>query len=243
MRLIGLIAVVFYLLAAAPSEAEAQSQSGKTYQIGVIVGAGALSDLAGPNPRNQSVAALLRELRDLGYVYGRDFVTEPRSLEGSTERSRAIGAELAKLHVDVIVVGGPALFGVKQERVPIPVVMSGLGADPVEGGYVRSLAHPGGNFTGMTLQHSELDRKRLQLLSEIVPGAARVAVLRGPDRDLAWKETQDAARLLKREVLSLQVRSAGEIEGAFRTASEWHAGALIVLACALLDREAGSSRS
>ena len=224
-------------LLTAPLAAVAQ-QAGKVYRIGVIVNANSATDAAGPNPRNQNVAALLRALRDLGYVYGRDFVTEARSTEGRTERSRVIATELARLNVDLIVVGGPALFGVKQASIATPVVMSGAGFDPVQGGFVTSLAHPGGNFTGMSLQYLELDRKRLQLLTEIVPGAGRVAVLRGPETDSHWKEIQDAAGLLKREVLSLEIRSAGEIEGAFRAATEWSAGALIVIASGLLDAHA-----
>jgi ABC-type uncharacterized transport system substrate-binding protein len=171
-------------------------------------------------------------------VYGRDFVTVPRSTEGWSERSSAIATELARLKVDVIVAGGPALIGVKQAGISVPVVMSGAGSDPVEAGFVTSLARPGGNFTGMSLQHFELDQKRLQLLTEIVPGAVRVAVLRGPDSDGNWKAVQDAARLLKREVLSLEVRSANEIEGGFKAATDWRAGALFVIAGALLDREA-----
>src|SRR5262245_30404873 len=106
MRRIGL-AVVLILSVLAPLVAEAQSQAGKVYQIGVIVpaaGVTATSDLAGPNPRDQRVAALLRGLYDLGYAYGKDFVTEPRSAEAGTERSRAVATELAKLKVDVIVV-------------------------------------------------------------------------------------------------------------------------------------------
>ena len=107
-------------------------------------------------------------------------------------------------------------------------------------GFVTSLARPGGSFTGLSLQSQELNRKRFQLLTELVPGALRIAVLRGrgPDSDRAWKETLDAAWRLKREVLSLEVRSAGEIEGAFRAATEWHASALLVIATASLDQEA-----
>ena len=119
----------------------------------------------------------------------------------------------------------------------IPIVFAVV-ADPVGSGFVASLAHPGGNFTGMSLQHFELDRKRLQLLTEIAPGAVRVATLRGRDSEGGWKEVQDAARLLKREVLSLEVRSAGEIEAAVKAATDWRAGALFVIAGALLDREA-----
>ena len=138
---------------------------------------------------------------------------------------------------DLIVASGPTLFGVKQAGIATPVVMVAVGF-PVQDGFVTSLARPGGIFTGMSLAGDELARKRLQLLTELVPGALRVAVLRGPDSDRTWKEIQEAARLLKREVLSLQVQSAGEIEGAFRTATERRARALLVIPAAVLDQEA-----
>ena len=80
---------------------------------------------AGPQPSAPAVAGLLRGLRDLGYVYGRDFVTEARSAEGRVERVPAIAAELARLNVDVIVAGDPALAGLKQANLAIPVVMGG----------------------------------------------------------------------------------------------------------------------
>jgi putative ABC transport system substrate-binding protein len=236
MRLIGLAVVLALSLTLAPLAAEAQ-QAGKVYRIGVIINAYSVADAVGPNPRNESVAALLRGLGDLGYVYGRDFVTELRSTEARTERSRAIAAELAELRVDVIVAAGPAVDGVKRAAIATPVVMGGVG-DPVQAGFVTSLARPGGSFTGISLQTQELNRKRLQLLTELVPGALRVAVLRGPDSNRYWKEIQDAARLLKREVLSLEVQSAREIEGALRAATERRAGALLVIATALLDQEA-----
>src|SRR5262245_22074284 len=223
-------------LALGPHVVEAQ-QAGKVWRIGLIVNSYLVADAMGPTPRNEYVAALLRGLRDLGYVYGRDFVTEPRSTEARIERSRAIATELAALGVDVIVAAGPTLPGVKQAGIATPVVMIGAG-DPVQAGFVTSLARPGGSFTGLSLQSQELDRKRLQLLTELAPSALRVAVLRGPDSDRAWKETLDAARRLKREVMSLEVRSAGEIEGAFRAATEWHASALLVIATASLDQEA-----
>src|SRR4029434_9518520 len=98
---------------------------GKVYQIGVIQSSGATGNLVGPNPRGQTLVALLQGLRDLGYVYGRDFVTVPRSAEGRADGSSDIATELARLKVDVIVVAGPALFGVKQSGINIPIVMAG----------------------------------------------------------------------------------------------------------------------
>src|SRR5215813_12996855 len=163
-------------LALGPHVVEAQ-QAGKIWRIGVIINSYLVADAMGPTPRNEYVAARLRGLRDLGYVYGRDFVTEPRSTEAKIERSRAIATELAALGVDVIVAAGPTLPGVKQAGIATPVVM--VAGDPIQAGLVTSLARPGGSFTGLSLQSQELDRKRLQLLTELVPGALRIAVLRG----------------------------------------------------------------
>ena len=238
MRVIGL-AVVLAVSVLASFAAEAQPQPGKVYKIGVIGNTGPAADVSGPNPRNQNVAALLRGLREFGYEYGRDFVTESRSAEGSPERSIAIAAEFARLNLDVIVAASPTLFAIKRAGIATPVVMVGTTIDPVESGFITSLAHPGGNFTGMILPTLEIDPKRLQLLTELVPGVVRVAVLRGPSRSgLDWKELQNAARLLTREVLNLEVRSAGEIESAFRTAIEWRAGALLVLGSSVIEQAA-----
>src|SRR5690242_5230191 len=116
--------------------------------------------------------------------------------------------------------------------------MAGSGGDPVQSGLVMSLAHPGGNFTGMSLLITQLGRKRLELLTEIAPKVVRVAVLRGPGGVRAWQEIQAAAQSLKREVLSLEIKTPSEIEPAFRAATEWHAGALFVFPGPLLDSHA-----
>jgi putative tryptophan/tyrosine transport system substrate-binding protein len=222
---------------AAPLTVKAQP-AGKVWRIGVAATSFSTSEASGPDPQSRPVAALISGLRDLGYVYGRDFVTEPRGVEGQIERVAAIAAEFARLKVDVIVAAGPALLGLKEARIDVPVVMSGAATDPVESGLVMSLARPGGNFTGLSLLISELDRKRLELLVEIVPRATRVVILRGPNSEQAWRETQAAARLLKRELRSLEVKTAREIDGAFRAAAEWRADGVLVVAGALLDREA-----
>jgi ABC-type uncharacterized transport system substrate-binding protein len=182
MRVIGLAVVFTLSLSLASLEIDGQPQTEKVYKIGVIMASGAAADAAGPNPRHQSIAVLLRRLRDLGYVHGRDFVTKPGSAEGMAERSPTIALELVRRNVDVIVAGGPALSGVKEAGIATLVVMSGIGSDPVTTGYVTSLAHPGGNFTGLTLQHLELDRKRLQLLTELIPGAVRWPLLESLSR-------------------------------------------------------------
>src|SRR5262249_40414271 len=208
-------AVVLAITLFAPIVVEAQ-QAGKLYRIGVLGAGTPLADMAGPEPRNPTMRAFLQELSKLGYIEGQNVVIERRSAEGMLDRLPAIAAELARRHMDVIVAGGPTLAGLKEARLAIPVVMTGS-PDPVTAGLVTILAHPGGNFTGMSLQHSDLDRKRLELLTQIVPGASRIAVLRGPDADSEgnWKQTQAAARLMNREVRVLEVRRPSEIESAF----------------------------
>jgi putative ABC transport system substrate-binding protein len=237
MRLIALAAALAFCFAPVPFAAEVEAAA-KVYRIGIVINAGPAPGAAGAEPIEAVAAGLLRGLRDLGYAYGRDFVTEARSAEGKPDRIPAIAADLATLKVDVIVAGGPALEGLKRAGVTIPVVMAGAGADPVQAGLVASLRRPGGNFTGFSLQHGELDRKRLELITDIVPTATRVGVLRHSGEKRGWNDSLTAARLLKRDLVSLEVRSANEIEGAFRTAKEAQVGALVVIAGALLDREA-----
>ena len=232
------ITVVSGSTLAVPLAGKAQ-QSGKVYRIGVLSTGSPFIDAAGSELRNPIFRAFLERLSELGYVEGQNVVIELRFAEGMVERVPAIAAELARLKVDVIVAPGPALASLKEARLAIPIVMAGS-PDPVNAGLVTALAHPGGNFTGMSLQHSDLDRKRLELLTQIVPGASRIAVLRGPDPDTEgnWKETQAAARILNRNVRSFKIRSSGEIETVFRSAAEWRAGAVVVIPGALIDREA-----
>jgi len=209
------LAVVLAITLFAPIVVEAQ-QAGKVYRIGVL-SSGAPADVAGPEPGSPIFRGFLQGLRELGYTEGQNVVIERRSAEDMLDRVPAIAAELARLHVDVIVAPGPVLAGLKEARLAIPVVMTGS-PDPVAAGLVTTLAHPGGNFTGMSLQNSDLSGKRVQLLTQLVPGASRIAVLRGPDPHSKedWNQTQAAARLLNREVRLLEIRSPGEIEGAFR---------------------------
>jgi putative tryptophan/tyrosine transport system substrate-binding protein len=218
---------------AAPLAAEAQ-QPRKVARIGII-SAGATAPMIGPliGPEASLVpftAALLRGLRELGDAYGTDFVTEPRGTEGRTDTIAPIVADLVRLKVDVIVAGGSALDALKQATSTIPVVMPGSN-DPVGQGYVRSLSHPGGNFTGLSFQTAETTGKRLQLLKELVPGAASVAVLWDrPDGLPAWQAAKAAARERGWKVLSLEIRDPGDLEGALKAATKARVGALLVYA-------------
>ena len=204
----------------------------KGARIGIL-GLSDTSDMVGPQPRNPFTKAFLRGLGELGYVYAEHFVTEPRGAEGSPERYPGLAAELVRLQVDVIVAPGPTLPALKQATSTIPVVMAAA-SDPVGSGYIQSLRHPGGNFTGLSLQSVETTGKRLELLKELVPAAAPVAVLWDRQSLLAWQETEAAARERRWKLLSLEIRDAGEIEGAFKAATKARAGALLVSAGGLL---------
>jgi putative ABC transport system substrate-binding protein len=196
--------------------------------------------MVGPQPRSPFTSAFLDGLRELGYTYGEHFVTEPHGGEGKPERFPALAAEIVRLQVDVIVTAGPPsmLAAVKQATSTIPVVTTGSG-DPVGQGVAQSLARPGGNITGLSLQIIETMGKRLELLKELVPSAVLVAVLRDPrESPRAWQEVEAAARNLGRKLLSLEIRDAGEIEAAFRTATAARAGALLVFAGGIPDAHA-----
>jgi putative ABC transport system substrate-binding protein len=209
----------------------------KVYRIGMLGVAGTTSDMVGPQPRNPIVNALLRGLSELGYVYGQDFVTEPRGGESRPERFPSLAAELVRLQVDVIVAAGPLLPALKQATSTIPIVMAGA-VDPVGDGLVQSLGHPGGNFTGLSNQGVELTGKRLELLRELVPNAALVAVLWDRFGLPQWRLAEAAARERGWKLLSLEVRDAGEIEGAFKAATSARAGALLVLGSGLFFPQA-----
>src|SRR6476660_4676555 len=135
-------------LLAAPLAAEAQP-AGKVWRIGILGYTLPTSDMVGPDPRHPIVNAFVRGLRDLGYVYGQHFVTEPRGAEARLERFPSLVAELISLKVDVIVAVGNSQRAVKEATSTIPVVMAGSG-DPVMSGFVESLSRPGTNFTGLT---------------------------------------------------------------------------------------------
>ena len=175
---------------------------------------------------------LLQGLRELGYIEGKNITIEYRSAEGDFKRLPELAAELVRLKVDVIVSSSnPAIIALKQATNTIPVVMTIVG-DPVGAGFIASLAQPGGNITGLTNIAEQLSGKRLELLKEINPKIARVAVFRNPTiptHAVLWKETQDAAPALGLKLLPLDIRAPDEIEGAFGAMVKQRAEAFIVL--------------
>jgi putative tryptophan/tyrosine transport system substrate-binding protein len=220
-------------LLAAPLATEAQ-KAGKVWRIGVIAYAPTTADMVGPDPKPSAVNALLRGLRELGYVYGQHFVTESRGAEGKPERFPGLVAELISLQVDVIVAVSASLPAVKQATSTIPVVFPGT-TDPVGAGYAKSLARPGGNFTGLSFQSLELVVKRLELLKQLVPTGGPVAVLWDRAFPGQWAAVEAAARERRWKLLSLPILDVSEVDGAFRTATKARAGALLVTAGFALD--------
>ena len=228
-----LLRAVSASLLATPHVAHAQ-RGRKVYRIGIIGNAPPTADMVGPQPRSPFPGALLRGLRELGYVYGEHFLTEARGAEGKAERYPEFAAELVRLRVDVIVAVQSALPALKQATSTIPVVMMGI-SDPVGQGFVQSLGHPGGNFTGLSTQDTEVTGKRLELLKEVVPGPAPVAILWGQGAfwgqpgPAGWQAAAAAAAERGWKVLSIELQEASDIEGAFKAAAASRAGAVLVL--------------
>jgi ABC-type uncharacterized transport system substrate-binding protein len=219
----------------APLAAEAQPPT-KVYRIGRL-----LPGSPPPEPYAPMVA-FHQALREFGYVEGQNLVIESRYAEGSPERLRDLAAELIRLQMDVIVATGGAIRAAKEATSTIPIVMTGA-TDPVGAGYVASLARPGGNITGVSLQIVELPGKRLELLKETVPQSTRVAVLANPDNPVYASLRNNltvAARALGLYLHVVEVHSADELAPAFAAVTREGADALMVLADpALMDNLRG----
>jgi putative ABC transport system substrate-binding protein len=179
-------------------------------------------DLTSPHTSADQLRAFRQGLKDIGYIEGENVTIEQRWAEGQFDRLPALAAELVRRRVAVIATsGGPAVaFAAKAATTTIPVVFL-AGEDPVKLGLVASLARPGGNLTGVNLVISELTAKRLGLLRELVPGAARVAVLVNPanatNTEITLRDVEPAARAMGLQIQILKVSTSGEIEVAFAT--------------------------
>ena len=211
-----LLATVVPLIA--PICAQAQRVK-KPYRIGVL-GVG-------------SQMLLQQSLNDLGYVDGRDVVLENRNTEGRSERGYDLALELVRLKVDVIVAANPAaVLSAKRATTTIPIVMMHT-PDPVQLGFVSSLAKPTGNITGVTTLSIEMSIKQLELLREAVSRASRVALLWNPDNPwhpVTVKDLQARGGSLGLQLQALDVRSPDAFDGAFRAMTAERAQAILVLA-------------
>jgi ABC-type uncharacterized transport system substrate-binding protein len=190
---------------------------------------GVLSSRLGPLPTREG--AFQEGLRRLGYVEGQSITIEYRYAEERLDRLPDLVAELVHSKVDVIVaVSTPAIAAAKNATKTIPIIMAGV-SDPVGTGFVASLARPGGNVTGLSLQSPELSGKRLELLKEIIPKLSRVAFLvhrQDPGHRLFVKEAQDAGQSLGMRIQPLEAAGFEEIKGAFPAMIRERIGGLIV---------------
>ena len=206
----------------------AAQQTPKIPRIGYVSGTGSASD-QGPY-----VEALRQRLRELRHVEGRTFILEYRGAEGKMDRLPSIMKELTQLKVDVIVAPfSGAVRAAKQVTMTIPIVFV-TGADPVANGWVASLARPGGNITGVYTLAQDLNGKRLELMTEIVPRLSHVAVLWAPSEGTAaanyYKEYEVASRALKVQLQSLEVdRDEPDVERAFQSAAAARASGVITI--------------
>ncbi|HEY7163821.1 MAG TPA: ABC transporter substrate-binding protein [Candidatus Binatia bacterium] len=189
-------------------------------------------------PSSPSVQAFQQGLRDLGYVERKNILVEYRYVEGRLDRYPSLAAEFVQLKVDVLVATA-GFTAVKQATKTIPIVMVITG-DPVALGFVESLAHPGGNITGLTRLTRDLSGKRLELLKEVVPTISRVGVLWDANvttPGVAFKEYERAAPTLKVQLQSLKVRGPNpDLEGALEAAAKGRANALVTILNPLLNR-------
>ena len=224
----GFIGRVGLALLAAPLVADAQ-QTKKIPRVGV---------LGGQSPEvSPPILALRQGLSELGYVEGQNIVIEWRWARGKSERHPELAAELVQLKVDVIVAAtDPAVRAAQRATRTIPIVM-GFPSDPVTLGFVASLARPGGNITGLSAQSSEIAGKRLQLLREVAPTVARIAILVEPSQpgnQELLRETKAAARSLSVQLQPVEVRNGGELDRAFAAVVREHAGGIIILPSTVL---------
>jgi ABC-type uncharacterized transport system substrate-binding protein len=187
----------------------ARAQVGKLPTIGFLG--------ADPAAFSPWTAAFVAHLRELGWIENRNVAIEYRWSEGRTERYAEIAAEFVRLKVDVIVTVGSAVPTVRQATSVIPIVFA-VAIDPVGNGLVASLAKPGGNVTGLSLQAANLAGKRIELLREVVPQLCRLAIIfnvGNPQPVLEMEETETTARALGIEVALIEIRRVEDFGPAF----------------------------
>ena len=212
------------LLLACLHLAEAQ-QPKKVSRIGYLSNTDAATD--------SRAEAIRLALRELGYIEGQNIAIEYRYSEGKRDWAPELAAELVRLNVDIIVVAGGETWirAAKNATKTIPIVMLGVGVDPVKTGLVKTLARPGGNVTGITGLGRELVGKRLELLKEAVPKLSRVAFLYDPANPRILHEVEDlrvAGRALKLTILPSEARAANDFEKVFAAISKERPDGLLV---------------
>jgi len=223
MWLCRLLVVLIVFAVCIPAEAQ---QPAKVPRIGYL----SPFDAARESARSE---AIRQRLRELGYIEGQNIAIEYRYAEGKNDPLPGLAAELVRLKVDVILVAGDlAVQAAKKATKTIPIIMIGPGSDPVEAGFVESLARPGANVTGITNLYRELGGKRLELLKEAIPKLARVAVLYNPANRGTVQEVKEIlpveARTLKIALQPWEVRDTAGFETVFATLSKQRPDGLYV---------------
>jgi putative tryptophan/tyrosine transport system substrate-binding protein len=220
--------IVLSLCSFAPCSSVHAQQPKKIPQIGYL----SPVDAASESTRFDGIRLALREL---GYIEGQNIASEYRYAKGKIDQAPQLAAELVRLNVDIIVVAGGIgpIRAAKNATKTTPIVMTGIGGDPVEAGLVGSLARPGGNVTGPTNLTRELGGKRLELFKETVPKLARVAVLYDPASPSAVREVKEdlpvAARELGVTIQSWEIRVADGFEKVFAALKKQRPDGLYVL--------------
>jgi ABC-type uncharacterized transport system substrate-binding protein len=183
-----------------------------------------------PGPWAPYVAALRKGLNETGYIEGKNVAIEFRWADGQYDRLPALAADLVRRQVAILVVGGGGVREAKAATATTPIVFT-TGNDPVESGFVTSLAHPGGNATGVSFVPAELAAKRLELVHQLAPKVVAIAMVVNPVTPYAEsraRKVQEAARSLGLQLHVLNARTEQEIDSAFTTLVKLRVGALLV---------------
>jgi putative tryptophan/tyrosine transport system substrate-binding protein len=222
MRRRALVTLAIGIALLRPAAIRAQ-QSGKLYRIGYF-------SAGERKPTPQLEEAFVGALRKLGWIEGTNVVFEYRYADNHLDRLPELAAQLAALTPDVIVAAGTlAPLAVKRVSATIPIVLTSAG-DPLGSGLVSSLAHPGGNITGLSLMAADLGGKRLEILREVLPSISKVAVLwnvANPYAAKVFAETEHAARTLQITIQSVEIRKPEDFDAAFDSVKVGHPEGLI----------------
>jgi putative ABC transport system substrate-binding protein len=211
----------------------------RAQKLGKIARVGWLSGLARPEVLETSqFGGFLQGMRELGYIEGRDFTIEWRFAESHPERFDALAAELAQRAVDVFVAGAPQVVPALQRAAPNVPIVVGISTDPVGLGFARTLAHPGGNITGIANSVDDTAPKQLELLTTAVPSLSRLGVLgnpSGPNVGLIMKNLDPAARAVNIKLVLAEARSTGDFDSAFALLQRERIDALLVISDVLFN--------
>jgi len=210
---------------------------GKVWRVGVLLPA------SRPTSLSRDAAALIRGLQELGYTEGKNLQIEWRYADGKYDRFAGLATDLVQLKMDVIVTGGPTATGAAQKvTTTMPIVMANSD-DPVESGFVKSLAHPSGNITGLSNISGEIGPKQLEMLFSMVPNLSRVAVLVNPANSssaaMVLRPLQSAAQTMGITIMTAEARTPQEIDAAFGRLVKEKARAVIVVQDAVFSQQRG----